>query len=74
MIGFTATARDRDITLRDGELEHARWYTRDELVAAVRGDELRVASPLSISWSLLEHWLSAQDGVSLAALAAERGR
>jgi NAD+ diphosphatase len=31
MLGFTAPARNTDIVLADGELEDARWYSRDEL-------------------------------------------
>jgi NAD+ diphosphatase len=33
MLGFRAVARTRDISLRDGELEDARWFTRADLAA-----------------------------------------
>jgi NAD+ diphosphatase len=33
MLGFRAVARTRAITLRDGELEGARWFTRADLAA-----------------------------------------
>jgi NAD+ diphosphatase len=33
MLGFRATARTEDISLRDGELEDARWFTRAEVAA-----------------------------------------
>jgi NAD+ diphosphatase len=33
MLGFRAVARTLDITLRDGELEDARWFTRADLAA-----------------------------------------
>jgi NAD+ diphosphatase len=33
MLGFRAVARTHDITLRDGELEDARWFTRADLAA-----------------------------------------
>jgi NAD+ diphosphatase len=33
MLGFRAVARTLDISLRDGELEDARWFTRAELKA-----------------------------------------
>ena len=33
MLGFRAVARTHDITLRDGELEDARWFTRAELTS-----------------------------------------
>ena len=43
----------------DEELEDARWFSRDELGAALRGEtgESRQLSPrLSISRWLVEHW------------------
>jgi NAD+ diphosphatase len=33
MLGFRAVARSSDIRLRDGELEDARWFTRQDLAA-----------------------------------------
>jgi NAD+ diphosphatase len=33
MLGFRAVARTHEITLRDGELEDARWFTRADLTA-----------------------------------------
>ncbi|MEO8018179.1 MAG: NAD(+) diphosphatase [Pseudomonadota bacterium] len=33
MLGFRAVARTQDITLRDGELEDARWFTRADIAA-----------------------------------------
>jgi NAD+ diphosphatase len=33
MLGFRAVARSQEITLRDGELEDARWFTRAEIAA-----------------------------------------
>lgn len=72
MIGFTATACNRNISLRDGELEDARWLQRDELIAEICAGELLVSSRLSISWRLLEDWLTAAGGPSLDTLAADR--
>jgi NAD+ diphosphatase len=33
MLGFRAVAHSHDISLRDGELEDARWFTRAEIAA-----------------------------------------
>ena len=33
MLGFNAVARTTDIRLRDGELEDARWFTREDIAA-----------------------------------------
>ena len=37
MLGFRAVARTHDITLRDGELEDARWFTRADIAAGHPG-------------------------------------
>lgn len=68
MVGFMATARERTITLRDGELADARWFTPQQLAAGVRADEVRLSSPLSVSYRLLEHWLALHSDISLESL------
>jgi NAD+ diphosphatase len=69
MFGFFAHARTRDIRLLDGELEDARWVTRQQLATGV------VSLPLthSISFRLIEDWynegaarpLRAEPGIRL---------
>ena len=68
MLGFTATAAGREIRLADGELEDARWFTARDIENGLRDGSLRVSSPLSISYRLLEHWLRTRSGVELSAL------
>jgi NAD+ diphosphatase len=68
MLGFTATAAGRAINLADGELEDARWFTAQDIVDGLRGGTLRVSTPLSISYRLIEHWLRTRAGVELSAL------
>lgn len=68
MLGFTATAAGRAITLVDGELEDARWFTPGDIADGLRTGSLRVSSPISISYRLLEHWLRTRAGVELDAL------
>lgn len=55
MFGFFAHARTRDIRLLDGELEDARWVTRQQIAAG------EVSLPLthSISFRLIEDWYDA---------------
>ena len=54
MLGFTAVAETRDITLLDDELEDARWFTRAELKS---GDRVQLPSEISIARRLIEDWL-----------------
>jgi NAD+ diphosphatase len=59
MLGFTAQAASTCIRLNDGELEHARWLTRDELVGEIRQGTLRLPPDVSISYRLIEDWFDA---------------
>ena len=68
MLGFTATAAGRDIRLADGELEDARWFTARDIADGLREGSLRVSTPLSISYRLIEHWLRTHAGLELGEL------
>jgi NAD+ diphosphatase len=57
MVGFTARTTAGELVPQDGEIAEARWFSRDELRAAVDDGTLAVSSRLSISRRLLEHWL-----------------
>ena len=52
MLGFRAIARSEDISLRDGELEDARWFTRAEVAAG----HPTLPTSGSISSRLIEAW------------------
>ena len=68
MLGFTATAAGRAISLADGELEDARWFTAQQIVSGLRDGTLHVSTPLSISHRLIEHWLRTRAGIELSTL------
>jgi len=53
MLGFVAEAATTDIKLNDGELEDARWFTRDEL----RSDFPKLPFRISIARRLVDHWM-----------------
>ncbi len=56
MIGFSADALSGDIEIGDDELEDARWFSRDEIDAALEAGELRLSPRTSISRHLIERW------------------
>ena len=56
MLGFVAEAGSTDIRLNDGELDDARWFTRDELLAGDTGLPFRI----SIARRLVNHWLGTE--------------
>jgi NAD+ diphosphatase len=54
MLGFVAEcARDAVPVARDGELEDARWFTKDEL----RDGTAMLPTPVSIAYRLITDWL-----------------
>jgi NAD+ diphosphatase len=64
MVGFHALAEPQPVQLGD-ELEDARWFGADELLAAFASGEMKPSPRLSISRWLLEDWLR-QQGRALA--------
>lgn len=65
MIGFTARAGSTAIRLNDGELEDARWLSREDIAQGLKQGTLRLPSSISISHRLIEMWFDAEGGVSL---------
>jgi len=57
MLGFIADAATTDIKLNDGELEDARWFTRDDL----QSDFPKLPFRISIARRLVEHWMMLGD-------------
>ena len=58
MLGFNACAMSREVTLHDGELTDARWFSREEVQAAEAGNGwLRLPSRISIARRLVEDWM-----------------
>ncbi len=53
MLGFTADATSEAITLNDGELEDAQWFTHKELVSGYP----KLPPRLSIARALVESWI-----------------
>lgn len=70
MIGFTATARSRDIAMRDHELEEARWFTPAQIADGLADGSFLPSPPLSVSYQLLAHWLQQRGRLDLGELIA----
>jgi len=72
MMGFTATAETTAIRLHDGELEEARWLSRDDIVRELKQGTLQLPSLISISHRLIETWFDADGSRSLKQLLEQR--
>ncbi len=62
MLGFTACANSGEIELLDRELEHADWFTPDDLAD---GAVIRLAPRVSISRRLIDDWYLQRTGKKL---------
>ncbi len=56
MLGFRAEATGVDIRVDANEIAEARWYSRDDLRAAVANGELLLPPPISIAHRIIESW------------------
>ena len=56
MLGFMARATSPDIKVDGDEIEEARWFSRDELRAAIESGEVLPPSGISIAARLIELW------------------
>ena len=56
MLGFRATAESTEVTVDGVELTDARWFSRDELAAAVQSGEVIPPGRASIARALVEEW------------------
>lgn len=73
MVGFTAAAGTTDIQRHDGELEDARWFTREAIAAGLQSGTLGLPSLYSISFRLIEDWFDAGDcGVLQSLISTKR--
>ncbi len=59
MLGFSVEFVAGEAVETDGELEDARWFTREELSEAAAGrGELHLPPPVAIARTLIDAWLS----------------
>jgi NAD+ diphosphatase len=66
MVGFVAEAATTEIRRNDGELEDARWFTRETIRDGLLEGQLGLPSPYSISFHLIEDWYDEGDCGKLA--------
>ncbi|GHA79849.1 NAD(+) diphosphatase [Pontibacter akesuensis] len=70
MVGFEALAANRTIQVDHVEMEDARWFTRDEIVAGLQDNTLRMPPQFSIAFRLIRDWFNAAGKYKLEDLVA----
>jgi NAD+ diphosphatase len=61
MVGCTSRALSAALTIDQTELDDARWFSREEVAAAIAGEPnapFQAPPPHAIARTLLEHWLA----------------
>jgi NAD+ diphosphatase len=61
MLGFTAVAAGRTVRVDEDELEHADWFTREDLRSQLKAGTLKLPSLVSVAYRLIEGWFDAGD-------------
>lgn len=56
MVGFNARALTTEITVDEDEISHARWFSREQMLAEAEAGTLLLPSGISISRTLIETW------------------
>jgi NAD+ diphosphatase len=67
MIGCHAAATSTEITVDRTELEDARWFSRDEVVAMLlrrHPEGLTVAQPIAIAYHIIRAWVEADRSLA----------
>lgn len=68
MLGYMAQARTHQVQRGDGELEHARWFSVEDVRREVASGGLLLPSAVSIARRLIEAWFDARSSTPLSEL------
>jgi NAD+ diphosphatase len=61
MLAFTARATTTQVDVDGLEIAEARWFTRDQLRAAIASETVRLPMQASVAFYLINGWLSATE-------------
>lgn len=64
MVGFVARARTAQLMIAPDEIEHAQWFSRDELTDALATGRVLMPGQASIAHQLITRWHDGELGVS----------
>lgn len=70
MLGFFAEAASTRIALNDGELEEARWFSREDIANGLERGDFKLPSLPSVAFRLVRDWYERAAPVPLTELVA----
>jgi NAD+ diphosphatase len=56
MLAYRAIATSTEVEMHDEEMTEVQWFSRDELSAACQAQTLKLPSPVSIAFRLIQSW------------------
>ena len=56
MLAYRAVATSTEVDMQDDEMTEVQWFTREELSAACISESLKLPSPVSIAFRLIQSW------------------
>jgi NAD+ diphosphatase len=56
MLAYRAVATSTEVEMHDEEMTEVQWFSRDELSAACIAQTLKLPSPVSIAFRLIQSW------------------
>lgn len=75
MLGFFAEAASPRIVLNDGELEEARWFSREDIAEGLKRGDFKLPSLPSVAFRLVRDWYERGGGLlALDPLSQREGR
>lgn len=58
MLGFTADAVNNEIVIDDYEIEHAAWFSREEILKSINNKTIKMPNRISIAFNLIRTWFN----------------
>ena len=74
MLGFSATAKNSEIHLNDGELEDAHWRSVEEVIYGFERGTFLLPPRLSIAYRLIEDWFNEHSAIKLKTIYERLGK
>jgi NAD+ diphosphatase len=56
MLAYRAIATSTEVEMHDDEMTEVQWFSREEFIAACSAETLKIPSPVSIAFRLIQSW------------------
>jgi NAD+ diphosphatase len=56
MLAYRAIATSTEVEMHDDEMTEVQWFSREEFISACIAGTLKIPSPVSIAFRLIQSW------------------